>query len=65
MYSDLSLIMQTGWAAKADRIVHFPIRNVQRLATNQVWNYDVIIGATCPRCPYHNLRQEVPLERVK
>jgi hypothetical protein len=39
--------MEQKWAIRANRTVHFPIRNVFRLVNNRVFNFDVIIGTSC------------------
>jgi len=42
-FLDLSAIMQRRWAGRANRTVHFPIRNMVRLVNNRVFHFDVII----------------------
>mmetsp|Transcript_27093 Transcript_27093/g.68167 ORF Transcript_27093/g.68167 Transcript_27093/m.68167 type:complete len:574 (+) Transcript_27093:238-1959(+) len=42
-FLDLSAIMQRRWAGRANRTVHFPIRNMDRLMNNRAFDFDVII----------------------
>jgi len=42
-FSDLSAIMRNEWAVKAERTVHFPIRNVGTILENRLFKFDAMI----------------------